>query len=353
MSIHIRLPPSWQIACMPFVGLGLSLSNEDPLPITLGVAERADSLGFTEVSLPESRQHRAVFTAAAAVLARTSRVRVRVGIANPVTRHPSVLAMEAATLAEIGGPQRVRFGIGAAEWTLKALGYVDETWQPYTHTVEAIRAIRRWFDGQDLGFEPSTFAAPRSTRLDFPPPRGMTIDVGAVNARMLRAAGHYGDGVQLGAITSPSYTAWARDRIAEGAAEIGRDPASLLVSANVLTSVGRDRLEARDAVRAVLAYYLWRVEGVVITESGADPEAVAAVRTAMQDRGPQSAAAMITDDLIDTFAVAGTVDDVVVGLARFADAGLDLPLAWYTFGPDVDWAMQALARDVRPAVCEQ
>lgn len=336
---------------MPFVGLGLSLSNEDPLPLTLGVAERADSLGLTEVSLPESRQYRAVFSAAAAVLARTSRIRVRVGIANPVTRHPSVLAMEAATLAEIGGAQRVRFGIGAAEWTLKALGYVDDDWQPYTHTVEAIRAIRRWLDGQDLDFEPTSFVAPRSTRLDFAPPRGMTIDVGAVNARMMRAAGRYGDGVQLGAITSAAYTAWARERLLEGAAEAGRDPQSLLVSANVLTSVGRERLEARAAVRHVLAYYLWRVEGVVITESGADPEAVAAVRTAMQERGAESAAATVSEGLIDTFAVAGTVDDVVAGLARFADAGLDLPLAWYVFGPDVDWAITALARDVRPAVC--
>ena len=29
---------------------------------------------------------------------------------------------------------------------------------------------------------------------------------------------------------------------------------------------------------------------------------------------------------------------------------LGLPLAWYTFGPDVDWALGALAHDVRPAV---
>lgn len=181
----------------------------------------------------------------------------------------------------------------------------------------------------------------------------MTIDVGAVNGRMLEAAGELADGVQLGAITSPAYTAWACERLAAGAARAGRPMSDLLVSANVLTSVGRDRFEAREAVRRVLAYYLWRVEGVVITESGADPEAVAAVRTAMDNGGPHAAAAAITDDLIDTFAVAGTVDDVVVGLARFADAGLQMPLAWYTFGPDVDWAIEVLARDVAPAVCQR
>ena len=127
------------------MGLGLSLSNEDHLASTLDLAHRADVLGFDEVSIPESRQHRAVFSAAAAVLARTKRVRVRIGIANPVTRHPSVLAMEAATLAEIAGPERLRLGIGAAEWTVKSLGYAPDGWRPYTHTVESIRALRRPF----------------------------------------------------------------------------------------------------------------------------------------------------------------------------------------------------------------
>lgn len=335
---------------MPFVGLGLSLSNEDHLSTTLAIAQRADALGFDEVSIPESRQHRAVFSAAAATLARTNRVRVRIGIANPVTRHPSVLAMEAATLAEIGGPERVRFGIGAAEWTVKSLGYAPDDWRPYTHTVETVRAVRRWLDGHDLGFTPTTFLAPSTATLDFVPDGPIAIDVGAVNARMMRAAGEFADGVQLGAITSPAYTAWACRHLAEGASRSGRSLGDLLVSANVLTSVGRDRDEARDAVRRVLSYYLWRVEGVVVAESGADPEAVTAVRKAMDADGPAAAAAAVSDELIDIFAVAGTIDDVVTGLHRFADAGLQLPLAWYTFGPDVDWALQALAGDVADAV---
>jgi hypothetical protein len=60
----------------------------------------------------------------------------------------------------------------------------------------------------------------------------------------------------------------------------------------------------------------------------------------------------VGDDLIDTFAVAGTVDDVVAGLAPFATAGLQLPLAWHTVGPDVPWALEALAREVRPALVQ-
>lgn len=338
------------VAASRFSGLGVSLSNEEHLSATLATVRRADGLGFDEVSLPESRQHRSVFTAAAAALATTGRVRVRIGIANPVTRHPAVLAMEAATLAEIAGPARLRFGIGAAEWTVKALGYAPPAWKPLTHTVETLRALRRLLAGDELGFEPTTFTAPASCRLDFTPEGPIAVDVGAVNEKMLVAAGAHADGVQLGAITSPGYARWAGEQIARGAAQAGRSPADLLVSGNVLTSVGRSRAEARAALKPVLAYYLWRVEGVVVDRSGADPDAVAAVRAATADGGPEAGAAVVSEALVDTFAVAGTVDDVVAGYERFAGTGLTLPLAWYTFGPDVEWALEALAGPVRSAL---
>jgi alkanesulfonate monooxygenase SsuD/methylene tetrahydromethanopterin reductase-like flavin-dependent oxidoreductase (luciferase family) len=333
-----------------FVGLGLSLSNEGPLPETLALAQRADALGFDEVSLPESRQHRAVFSAAAATLATTDRVRVRIGIANPVTRHPAVLAMEAATLAEIGGPQRLALGVGAAVWTMRALGYEPPGWQPYTHVVETVRALRRWLAGEELGFAPTTFAADPTNRLDFTPTGPIRIDVGAVNGRMMEAAGELADGVQLGALVSPGYVRWSRDRLAAGAARSSRPMSDLLVSSNVLCSVGPDRTEARAVVREVLAYYLWRVEGVVVETSGADPDDVAAVRDAVANDGPAGGAGRVSEHLVDTFACAGTVDDVVADLGRFADAGLDLPLAWHTLGPDPHAALALLAGPVRAAV---
>ncbi len=335
---------------MAFVGLGLSLSNEGPLGDTLAVAQRADALGFDEVSLPESRQHRAVFSAAAATLATTRRTRVRIGIANPVTRHPAVLAMEAATLAEIAGPERLAFGVGAAVWTMRALGYEPPAWQPYTNVVETVRALRRWLDGDELGFTPTTFRADPSNRLDFAPAGPIRIDIGAVNGRMMEAAGELADGVQLGALVSPGYVRWSRERLAAGAARASRDVDDLLVSSNVLCSVGPDRAQARAAVREVLAYYLWRVEGVVVDTSGADPDDVEAVRAAVAADGPAAGANRVSEHLIDTFACAGTVDDVIEQLAAFGDAGLHLPLAWHTLGPDPDAALELLAGPVRAAV---
>ena len=333
-----------------FRGLGLSLSNEEPAAATLALVREADRLGYDEVSIPESRRHRSVTSIAAAALATTDQVTVRIGIANPVTRHPVLLAMEAATLADLA-PGRVRFGIGAAEWTVRALGWDPQEWRPYSNTVEAVQTVKRLTAGEPLGFEPQTFRATADTVLDLASPEPVPVDIGAVNRRMMEAVGEVADGVQLGAITSVGYTRWAVDRIAEGAARAGRDPASLLVTANVLTSVADDRAAARKAVREVLAYYLFRVEGVVVDLSDADRDAVAAVRRAVADGGVEQGAAAVSESLIDTFAVAGTVDEVADGLLAFADAGMHIPLLWHTLGPDPVRAVEVLAREVRPAVC--
>ena len=332
-----------------FAGVGLSLSNEEPAAVTVAQGVQADALGYDEVSIPESRLHRSATSLAAAILARTRRVTVRVGVANPVTRHPLLLALEAATLGDLG-PGRVRFGIGACEWTMRAFECDPEGWLPYTNTVEAVRATRSLLAGGPLGFEPETFAAAVGLRLDLPPPAPVPVDVGAVNGRMLEAAGRWADGVQLGALVSPSYVAWAAERIATGARASGRDSADVLISGNVLTSLDRDRAAARREVREVLAYYLARVEGVVVDRSGADHEAVAAVRAAVRRDGLAGGTATVSEQLIDTFAVAGDADEVIERLMPFGAAGMAMPLFWYTFGPDPTWAVEALAAEVVPAV---
>ena len=50
-------------------------------------------------------------------------------------------------------------------------------------------------------------------------------------------------------------------------------------------------------------------------------------------------AALVSDQVIDTFAAAGTIDDVTTGLRRFVEAGIALPLAWHVLGPDRERAL--------------
>jgi 5,10-methylenetetrahydromethanopterin reductase len=167
---------------------------------------------------------------------------------------------------------------------------------------------------------------------------------------MLRSAGAWADGVQLGAIVSPGYVQWARQQIASGATDAGRDPCEIDLVSNVLLSVDQDAPAARDAVRRVLAYYIHRVEPVVLETSGADPDELAGVRQAVLANGVDAGARLISDRLIDIFAAAGDPDQVAERLAAYLAAGLRGVLAWHVLGPDRERALQLLAGTIRPRV---
>jgi 5,10-methylenetetrahydromethanopterin reductase len=326
---------------------GVALSNEVPLEESVELARRAEGLGFDEVWVPESRHGRSATTAAAVLARETATIGIGVGVVNPFWRHPALIAMEAAALDEASGG-RLRLGIGAALWTLRALGEDDRrTRRPLAAMVEAVRVVKAMLAGVD-GVDGDVYRVRADARLDFEPRRrDVPVYVGAVNRRMVEAAGAWADGVYLGAITSPGYVRWARQRMAEGAATAGRNHDGLDLCANVLTSVSKDGKAARDACRQVLTYYLWRVEPVVYETSGADPEAVAFVRSNVQAEGVDRVAQRLPEELIDVFAAAGTPDEVAAKVTEFAEAGLKGFLAWYVFGPEPDEGLRLLIDAVR------
>jgi 5,10-methylenetetrahydromethanopterin reductase len=326
---------------------GVALSNEVPLAESVALARRAEELGFDEVWIPESRHGRSATTAAAVLARETVRIGLGVGVVNPFWRHPSLIAMEAATLDDASGG-RLRLGIGAALWTLRSMGEDDErTRHPLGAMIEAIRVVKAMLAGEE-GLDGEIFRVRADARLDFEPVRRhIPVYVGAVNRKMIEAAGAWADGVYLGAITSPGYARWARERAAEGAVSAGRDPGDLDLCANILTSVSKDEKAARDACRRVITYYVYRVEPVVYETSGADPEAVAFVRSTVPDQGVDAVAERLPGQLIDTFAAAGNPDTVMAKLAEFEEAGLNGLLAWYVFGPDPDEGLKLLAEAAR------
>jgi 5,10-methylenetetrahydromethanopterin reductase len=93
---------------------------------------------------------------------------------------------------------------------------------------------------------------------------GVPVFLAAVGPRMLELAGEIADGA-LPLWMDPSQLAWARERIAEGARRVGRDPATIRIGQSVRVSVDEDAEAARRAVaRQALRYSLGRPSGVVV-----------------------------------------------------------------------------------------
>jgi 5,10-methylenetetrahydromethanopterin reductase len=332
--------------------LSVSLQDDRPLSESLSLARLAEELGFAEIWTNENGHFRGAFTQLTAIASVTSSVGLGIGIVNPFHRHPSLIAMEAATLDEFSGG-RLRLGIGAALWNLRNLGEADpRTERPLTAVIEAIRIIRALLHGEQ-SIESEVFTISPDARLDFPTVRpDLPVYVGAVNERMLRAGGAWADAVELGAITSTGYVRWARGIIDEGARSQGRDPASLDIAAPLMVSVGEDHREARSAVRVPLAYYLYRVEQIMFTHSGADLDAIAAVRLAVREDGIDAGARLVGDELIDAFALAGDPAHVASRFNDYADAGVQGLIAQHVAGPRREAGPVLLATEVLPLLKE-
>ncbi len=328
----------------------VSLQNDRPVAEIVEHARLAEALGYPEIWTNENGHYRGIFTVASAIAAHTSSVQIGLGIVNPFHRHPSVIAMEAATLDEASGG-RLKLGIGAAQWNLRNLGEADErTRRPYTSTVEAIQIIRALLRGEPVPAS-EQFTVSTRARLDFEPlRRDLPVYAGAVNERMLRAAGAYADSVELGAIMSAGYVRWALGVIGDGAAAAGRDPGGQDIAAPLMTSVGTDATAAREAVKTELAYYLYRVEKVVYAHSGADPGDIQKVRDVTTERGLEAGAALITDEIIDTFAVAGDTALAIRRFREYAEAGIRGLIVQHIPGPERLEGLTLIANEVAPHV---
>jgi 5,10-methylenetetrahydromethanopterin reductase len=291
--------------------LGYAASADAAAPLAVASAQAAEEAGFHEVWLPEDYCERGVFAVAGAVAALTDRIQIGIGVINPWTRHPVLTAMEAAGLDELA-EGRLVLGMGASNerWMTTWLGIPFD--QPITRTRESVEAIRDLLAGKTVHREVNGY--PVNTALSFQAQRpDVPIYLGAKGRRALAVAGQCADGVLLSVMSSPGYIAWAHQQL-----QAPRKP----VSVYVVFACGDDGDAVRQRVRPTVAKYLGIHGDHDITRvAGLEPELCQEFRNRMLRGEP--AVDLVTDEVLDTFAIAGTPDQCVEGLARFHAGGAD------------------------------
>ena len=94
----------------------------------------------------------------------------------------------------------------------------------------------------------------RGITLGISPPPRTPVYLGALGPEMLRLAGELADGVVLN-WCAPQQVAWSRERIAEGAARVGRDPGEVKVAEYIRVCVDEDEEVARRAFAGATVHY--------------------------------------------------------------------------------------------------
>ncbi|MFN2557029.1 MAG: LLM class flavin-dependent oxidoreductase [Nitriliruptorales bacterium] len=188
------------------------------------------------------------FASIAALLARTSRIRIFPDVANLPLRPPAMLAKTAASLDLISGG-RFELGLGAgAFWdAIEAMGGPRRTPREAVDALaEAIELIRLMWSGERSVSYPGQYYHVRGVHPGTPPPHEIEIWVGAYGPRMLRLIGRLADGwiPSLGRVTRGDLRS-AHAMIDEAAQAAGRDPSSIRRLLNIggtITAAGRGDL---------------------------------------------------------------------------------------------------------------
>jgi 5,10-methylenetetrahydromethanopterin reductase len=290
------------------------------------MVEQIEALGYDHLWLTDSSLHaRNAYAYLTLAAARSSTLRLGTAVTNPLTRHPAVTAVAAATVDEVSGGRMI-LGIGAGDRPLLALGLNPARLASVRSSIGAIRAL--WAGGivsvQDRSFTLDEAQMRVPARADIP------IFVSASGPKMLELAGEIADGVILLVGLFADGLAWAIDAVERGAVTANRPRPHVAVFA--YGSIDEDEHAALEAARTIAAWFP-QTAPVVCDLWGLEPSLVAAVRDAYRGGEFQEAAAaarLLPDDFVREVALAGGAgqarERIEAALAAGADSVHVFPL---------------------------
>ncbi len=315
----------------------------------MACARLAEELGYGTYWVPEDYFFRGAFALASAIACSTRRLRVGLGVVNPYTRHPALIAMEFAALTEVAeGRTALGIGGGVRHWieTQMRIPYA----KPGTAMREGVDVVRRMLRGESVTFEGQVFRT-HEAKLSFASPcAAPPVYLGVLGPKNLEMAGQIADGVLLSVMTSAAYARFAIEHVRRGAERAGRRLSDLEIGAFLLVSISEDERAAREAVKPFLAALL----GILATEpqnplvvaSGMPAEELAKIGEAF-GKGT-SAVELVSDWMIDTFTIAGSPARCRETLDEIVAAGVNHPIAFEVPGVDPEVTIRAVREHLMP-----
>jgi 5,10-methylenetetrahydromethanopterin reductase len=246
--------------------------------------------------------------------------RARVGVAAvpPSRVHPIDIAAQTALLADIasGG---VYFGVARGAW-LEDYGIREA--QPAVQAVrETVEIVRYLLAGSTGGYAGKVYSLSPHVRAPYPlPEKPIPALIGSWGRKLCAVAGELADEVKVGGSANPDVIPVIQGYIAEGEKIAGRNPGTVRVVMGAVSVIDEDRMQARQAARRSVALYLPVVAPLDPTVS-VEPELMERVQMHVNYGESDAAAALISDDLLDRFALSGNAEDMINHASRLFEAG--------------------------------
>jgi 5,10-methylenetetrahydromethanopterin reductase len=305
---------------MKNVTFGVGLFPTESFQRMVSLIKLSEDLGFSCAYVGDSqmiwREAYVILGAAAMV---TKRITLATGVTNPITRDLGVIAGVWATLREAVG-DRLLLGIGAGDSSLETIGKKPST---LANLEGAVGMIRDLISGQTVTY-PDTKAPVRLTYVE--PGTRIPVYLAVSSPKIHRLAGKIADGAIVLVGTDPQFLEASRRELEAGAVEAGRDlkAKDFRVVCWTPCSIQEDGRAARSAVKAHVARVLKRK--LPFELDAATMEVVHKIREHYEYYEHMVAGTahgdLVSDELVERFAVAGTPTEARAQLERLAATGL-------------------------------
>lgn len=283
----------------------------------VALARRVEEYGFDALSVYGDLMFQPPIGPLLLMARATTRIRLGPASLNPYTLHPVEIAGQIALLDAVSGG-RAYLGLSRGAW-LDSLDIVQT--KPVTTMREAVAVVRHLLAKRRAPFAGDVFSLSEHNVLQYDVARAtVPLMIGTWGPRLAALAGEIADEVKIGGCVNPAMVAVMRARIGAGARQAGREPDAVSIVLGAVTVVDEDGAAARRRAKEEVALYLPTVTSLDPTVS-VDPELLARMETAVQQGDRQAAAALISDDLLHTFAFAGTPADVIAHAEAIFAAG--------------------------------
>jgi probable F420-dependent oxidoreductase len=255
----------------------------------------------------------------------TDQLRFGTAIASIYTRGPGLLAMTAATMADLA-PGRFVIGIGTST------PVVVEQWNaipfeaPYQRSRDMLRFLRAALTGEKVTQRYETFAV-SGFRLERPPADPPALALAALRPQMIKLGA-----AEAGAVItnwlSPADVPVVRSAAGPDCELIARIFVCPTADVTLARMIGRRLLTAYLTVPAYYAFHEWLGRGDLIRP----------MLDLWQAGDRKGASAAIPDEVVDDLVIYGEIDACRDRVAKYSASGLDTPVIAIVPPPDLNVA---------------
>ncbi|MFQ5914495.1 MAG: LLM class flavin-dependent oxidoreductase [Nitrospinota bacterium] len=286
----------------------------------LEVCEEVEGFGFDRLWMADSQ---GIWPDPYALLGRlaemTTGIGLGVGVSNPRTRHPAVLARASVTLTHLAG-ERFVLGIGAGNTAFLHLGFPPAGVELCGEAVGCIRSLIRGEDG--------TFGGARVPAFHNYEPVNVPVYLAANGPKMLSLAGEIADGAIVSSGISPEILNWVQAQIDQGLKRSGRGRGDFRLIAFVGCAVSEDRQRARGEILSWVARRLSmplpeEVSGIPKADRLRALEAYSYTEHYRVRVSHGGVVDSIPDEWVDRFGIAGAPQESAERLASLSSLGVD------------------------------